>query len=117
MWENNLKSHFSVRHKDKDPNIGFQKVLIDGTSAFSGQNSNNFGNQNSNLSSQNPTHSTSSSDSDDITILESDESPREIKVILYHWIIYSTKTPNPCDLQKLLVYSTIELPCIVFCLK
>ena len=33
MSKNNVISHIGLRHKNKDPNVGFKKVFIDGTPA------------------------------------------------------------------------------------
>ena len=41
MSKNNAISHIGVRHKNKDPNIGFKKVFIDGTPAPNSEMSEN----------------------------------------------------------------------------
>ena len=80
MWKNNIISHIGVRHKYKDPNVGFKKVFIDGTPAPNSEISkNSFANHpNSSFYSNfanknNSKNHSSSSDSDEITILETDD--------------------------------------------
>ena len=41
MSKNNAISHIGVRHKNKDPNVGFKKVFIDGTPAPNSEMSEN----------------------------------------------------------------------------
>ena len=41
MSKNNVISHIGLRHKNKDPNVGFKKVFIDGTPAPNSEMSEN----------------------------------------------------------------------------